>query len=133
MLVDLDGTVLDTNDEVVVFGFRRKHLRGRPLWADATWGDVDPTSAIAPLVEHAALGDTASRTVEVGQHPRRPVRLDLSPVVDRNGDVVLLLAELHRLNARWRPTPSWRRRRRLATAEDFQAIAEYLDLLPART
>ena len=48
MLVDLDGTVLDTNDDVVVFGFRREHLRGRPLWADTTWGDVDPTSAIAP-------------------------------------------------------------------------------------
>ena len=127
MLVDLDGTVLDTNDDVVVFGFRREHLRGRPLWADTTWGDVDPTSAIAPLIDHAALGDTASRTVEVGQHPRRPVRLDLSPIVDRNGDVVLLLAELHRLNdpvetdALMAETTQ-----RLAAAEDiFQAVAEY--------
>ena len=127
MLVDLDGTVLDTNDEISTFGFRRSSMRGRPLWSDPTWGDLDPAAAIAPLVDRAGAGEPASRTVEAVADGRTPLRLDLSPVIDADGDVVLVLAELHRLSDRIETDALIAEtNERLAAAEDiFQAVAEY--------
>ncbi|MEM9467716.1 MAG: EAL domain-containing protein [Actinomycetota bacterium] len=127
MLVDLDGTVLDTNDEIAAFGFRRDLVRGRPLWADSGWGEVDPAAAIAPLVERGATGETGSRTVEAGADDPRPLRLEVTPVHDPDSDIVLLLAELHRLSDRVETDALIAEtNERLAAAEDiFQAVAEY--------
>ena len=126
MLVDLDGTVLDTNDEISTFGFRRSSMRGRPLWSDPTWGDLDPAAAIAPLVDRAGAGEPASRTVEAVADGRTPLRRPV-PVIDADGDVVLVLAELHRLSDRIETDALIAEtNERLAAAEDiFQAVAEY--------
>ena len=127
LLIDLDGTVLDANDELDTLGFTRQSLRGRPLWADPAWAELDPAAALSPLVDRAAGGDAASRTVEAGLDGPRPLRLDLSPVVVDDGTVVLLLAELHRLADRVETDALIAEtNQRLAAAEDiFQAVAEY--------
>lgn len=127
MLVDLDGTVLDTNDEVGSFGFRRNDLRGRPLWAGDSWTETDAAATVSPLIERAANGELASRTIEAGRDQPRPLRLDITPLRGVDGDVALLLAELHRLSDRVETAALMAEtNERLAAAEDiFRAVAEY--------
>ena len=127
MLVDLDGTVLDTNDALVALGIQRDQLRGRAIWAGGAWSGPDAASVLSPLVERAASGHAGTRAIETAGDEPRPVRLALTPLFDDTGSPVLLLAELHRL-ADHTETEAMiaETSERLAAAEDiFRAVAEY--------
>ncbi|MEO0494783.1 MAG: EAL domain-containing protein [Actinomycetota bacterium] len=127
MLVDLDGTVLDTNDHVAELGLRRQLLRGRMIWASDAWSQPDTASVLPPLVERAAGGHAGTRAVETGGADPHPVRVALTPLLDTDGAPTLLLAELHRLADRGETEAMMAETtERLAAAEDiFRAVAEY--------
>ena len=98
LLVDLDGTVLDANDEVAGIGFSRDELQGRPLWRHEGWASADVATILSPLIEAAAAGRPGSRTVDIAEDDEhRPVQVAMTPVRDRDGEVSVLLAELRDL------------------------------------
>jgi len=127
MLVDLDGTVLDCNDRVGSLGADRASILGRPLWVSSLWGSVDPSAVLGPLVEGATSGRAGARTIDTGEQSQRPVRIEMTPILDEYRQPVMLLAELRTL-ADERETVAIieATTRALAEAEDiFQAVAEY--------
>jgi len=127
LLVDLDGTVLDCNDRVESLDIERAAILGRPIWASTMWGSADPSTTLGPLVEEAASGRTGARTIDTDAQSQRPVRIEMTPVIDHAGEPVMLLAEVRTL-ADERETVAIieATTRALAQAEDiFQAVAEY--------
>jgi len=125
LLVDLDGTVLDCNDRVDSLGIDRAKILGRPLWVASIWGNVDSSSTLGPLVEEAAAGNSGARTIDT--QSQRPVRIEMTPIVDHTDQPVMLLAELRTLADEHKSVAIIEATTRaLAQAEDiFQAVAEY--------
>ncbi len=132
LVVDIDGTVLDTNDAIGGLGVNRDDLRGRPLWAPTLWHIADADAVLAPLVESCVDGRTGSRTIDIGEIEPRPLRVGVTPIFDPvrvSGPriVTLLLAELHPLTDRQETDAIIAATaQKLAAAEDiFRAVAEY--------
>ena len=132
LAVDIDGTVLDTNDASASMAINRDDLRGRPLWAPSLWHIADADAVLAPLIESCLDGRTRSRTIDIGEIEPRPLRMEITPIFDPNRSgsrrsVFLLLAELHPLTDRQETDAIIAATaQKLAAAEDiFRAVAEY--------
>ncbi|MFQ5557564.1 MAG: PAS domain S-box protein, partial [Acidimicrobiales bacterium] len=99
MLIDLDGTVLEVNEEMESLADGRGPRQGRALWHSAIWGTADVASILIPLVESATGGKVGARTLDLlaGDGAARPFRLGMTPIADRDGDVTVVLAELRDL------------------------------------
>lgn len=95
LLVDLDGTVLEANDEVAAIGLSRQDLQGRALWHQPTWAAADVATILGPLIDSAVSGRAGSRTIDIdaGDSPR-PVQVTMTPVRDSDDEVSVLLAEI---------------------------------------
>lgn len=127
LVVDLDGTILDCNEQIVDLGIDRAAIRGRALWAAPLWDSEDPSATLAPLVDAGADGRAGQRTVDIGGLAPRPGRVSLTPVFDDSRTVSVLLAELRGL-ADTRETDALiaATTQALAAAEDiFRAVAEH--------
>ena len=88
LLIDLDGTVLDGNDQAAELGIDREQLRGRALWTASLWHLDDAVAILSPLVEAAAQGRAGQRTIDTrgtAAVPTRPLRVSLTPIVDEGG------------------------------------------------
>lgn len=101
LLVDLDGTVLDANDQLAELGIDRDQLRGRALWAARLWDFDDAAAILTPLIEAGTAGRAGQRTIDVGGADTdipepRPSRVSLTPILD-DGTVAVLLIELRAL------------------------------------
>ncbi len=127
LLVDLDGTVLDCNERSRSIGLMPEHVKGRPLWAAPLWGAADPSTTLGPLVIEAAAGKTGARTLDTNDLSDHSIRIELTPVTDSDGTIVILLAELRTLSDERKSVAIIEATTRaLAQAEDiFQAVAEY--------
>ncbi|MEQ8839997.1 MAG: EAL domain-containing protein [Acidimicrobiales bacterium] len=127
LLVDLDGTVLDTNTQVDRLGIDRASVRGRALWAAPLWAIDDPSSTLAPLVEAGAEGRAGQRTIDIGGVAPRPGRVSLTPIIDDRRAVAVLLVELRGLaDSRETDALIAATTQALAAAEDiFRAVAEH--------
>ncbi|MEM7143460.1 MAG: PAS domain S-box protein [Actinomycetota bacterium] len=127
LLVDLDGTVLDINEQVLALGVDREPVRGRPLWIPVLWDTDDPASTLAPLVEAGAEGRAGQRTIDIGGAAPRPGRVSLTPIVDGDRAVAALLVELRGLaDSRETDALIAATTQALAAAEDiFRAVAEH--------
>ncbi len=127
LLVDLDGTVLDANEQVLGLGVERDALRGRALWAPTLWDSDDPTLTLAPLIEAGAEGRAGQRTIDIGGAAPRPGRVSLTPVLDDGRAVAVLLVELRGLtDSRETDELIAATTQALAAAEDiFRAVAEH--------
>lgn len=127
LVVDLDGTILDCNEQIVDLGIDRAAIRGRALWAAPLWDSEDPSATLSPLVDAGADGRAGQRTVDIGGVAPRPGRVSLTPVFDDSRTVAVLLAELRGL-ADTRETDALiaATTQALAAAEDiFRAVAEH--------
>jgi len=127
LLVDLDGTVLDTNEQLGSLGLDRDAARGRALWAAPLWANGDAPSTLSPLVDAGADGRAGQRTIDIGGAAPRPGRVSLTPVLDDSRSVSVLLVELRGL-ADTRETDALieATTQALAAAEDiFRAVAEH--------
>ena len=97
LLVDLDGTILDTNVQVDGLGVDRGLVRGRALWAAPIWANEDPSAPLSPLVDAGAEGRAGQRTIDIGGIAPRPGRVSLTPIIDDDRAVAVLLVELRGL------------------------------------
>ena len=98
LLVDLDGTVLEANNEVADIGLSRRDIKGRALWHHSAWAAADVATILRPLIESGTKGQAGSRTVDLdGGNSPRPVKVVITPVRDTDGDVSVLLAEVRDL------------------------------------
>jgi diguanylate cyclase (GGDEF)-like protein/PAS domain S-box-containing protein len=127
LLVDLDGTVLETNGSVDGLGIDRTRIRGRALWTAPLWANDDASSTLSPLVEAGAEGRAGQRTIDIGGTVPRPGRVSLSPILDDSRAVALLLVELRGLaDSRETDALIEATTQALAAAEDiFRAVAEH--------
>jgi diguanylate cyclase (GGDEF)-like protein/PAS domain S-box-containing protein len=127
LLVDLDGTVLDANEQLVGLGIERNHVRGRALWAAPVWETGDASATLAPLVAAGAEDRAGQRTIDIAGTTPRPGRVSLTPVHDDNRSVVVLLVELRALaDSRETDALIEATTQALAAAEDiFRAVAEH--------
>ncbi|MDW3217323.1 MAG: EAL domain-containing protein [Acidimicrobiales bacterium] len=127
LIVDLDGTILDCNEQVGALGVDREAARGRALWSAPMWEGEDPSATLSPLVDAGAEGRAGQRTVDIGGAAPRPGRVSLTPVFDDKRGVAVLLVELRGL-ADTRETDALiaATTQALAAAEDiFRAVAEH--------
>jgi len=127
LLVDLDGTILDTNGQVDGLGVERSLVRGRALWAAPLWANDDPSSTLSPLVDAGAEGRAGQRTIDIGGVAPRPGRVSLTPIIDDDHAVAVLLVELRGLaDSRETDALIQATTLALAAAEDiFRAVAEH--------
>lgn len=127
LLVDLDGTVLETNDQVDALGIDRAEIRGRALWTAPLWANDDASSTLSPLVEAGAEGRAGQRTIDIGGTVPRPGRVSLTPIIDDTRTVAVLLVELRGLaDSRETDALIEATTQALAAAEDiFRAVAEH--------
>ncbi len=127
LLVDLDGTILDVNDQVDGIGVDRALIRGRALWSAPIWANGDASSTLSPLVEAGAEGRAGQRTIDIGGAAPRPGRVSLTPVIDDSRSVAVLLVELRGLaDSRETDALIQATTQALAAAEDiFRAVAEH--------
>ncbi len=132
LLVDLDGTVLDGNDQLLELGIDRDQLRGRALWNAGLWDVDDPSTILGPLVDAGTQGRAGQRTIDAhpllgGAEPTRPLRVSLTPILDEHRTVGALLVELRTLADRMEADALIEATTQaLAAAEDiFRAVAEH--------
>jgi diguanylate cyclase (GGDEF)-like protein/PAS domain S-box-containing protein len=127
LIVDLDGTILDANDQVGALGVDRDSLRGRALWSAPLWDSENASSTLSPLVEAGAEGRAGQRTIDIGGAAPRPGRVSLTPVVDDTRNIAILLVELRSLaDSRETDALIEATTQALAAAQDiFRAVAEH--------
>lgn len=92
-----DGTLLDANKKALEFAHvTPDDVVGQPYWETPWWSDSpEKQSKLRDAIERAAAGEVVCFEIEhvspTGQ--RLFVDFSLSPVVDENGEVVLLVPE----------------------------------------
>jgi diguanylate cyclase (GGDEF)-like protein/PAS domain S-box-containing protein len=97
-LLTPDGTLLEINQTALAFGgFEREDVVGRPIW-DMGWWDVVSLEAQAQLkgaIAQAAQGEFVRYEVTIQGANQQVMTLDFSlrPVLDDQGQVVLLIPE----------------------------------------
>lgn len=127
LLVDLDGTILEANEQLAALGIERDLVRGRALWSAPLWAGDGAPATLTPLIEAGAAGRAGQRTLDLGGPSPRPARLSLTPVIDSSRETTMLLLEFRGL-AETRETDALIQAttQALAAAEDiFQAVAEH--------
>jgi len=103
-LVKPNGTIIEINQTALSLSSSHPdELIGRPLW-ETPWAYHAPhtQAEFKAAVATAARGEVISYEIEISNHAGETVTLDfvLTPILDSNGDVKVLLAEGHNLSDR---------------------------------
>ncbi len=103
-LLEPDGTLSEANDTALAFGgVRLDEVIGRKIWDTPWWrGSEEACSALEAAVARAAAGELVHYDSELhGQgHVTVFVDLSLKPILNRGGNIPLLIAEARLANKR---------------------------------